>query len=254
MHSEQMPAQPDISATPRHNGRNSQDIEDFIYLISHDVRSSVRALLELPNWISEDLEEAGFPMKGQVAASIDLMNRHTSRLDRMLVDLLTFSRIGRMQSVQTLSLDAILDQVLEELDLPSAFVVSRDLKNTQITIGNRDVLTLLSALINNAARHHDKALGKIHLAARRDGSDIVINVSDDGPGIAEDFRERVFGAMITLRPRDEVEGSGMGLTNVRKIADFYHGSAQIVPSVYGGGCCIEVRINADIPPDNPDKL
>jgi len=105
MQSEQMPAQPEGNDGSQESGQNSQDIEDLIYLISHDVRSSVRALLELPNWISEDLEEAGFPVQGQVAASIELMNRHTSRLDRMLVDLLTYSRIGRMQSVQTLFLE-----------------------------------------------------------------------------------------------------------------------------------------------------
>lgn len=254
MHSEQMPAQSKGVAASQDSGRNSQDIEDFIYLISHDVRSSVRALLELPNWISEDLEEAGFPVQGQVAASIELMNRHTSRLDRMLVDLLTFSRIGRMQNVQTLALDEVLDQVLEELDVPNAFVVTRDLKGLEITIGNRDILTLLSALISNAVRHHDKTSGKIHVAARMDGTDVVLTVSDDGPGIVEEFRERVFGAMITLRPRDEVEGSGMGLANVRKIAGFYRGNAAVVPSVYGGGCCIEVRISGGCPPDNPSKL
>lgn len=243
MQSEQMPAQPEGNDGSQESGQNSQDIEDFIYLISHDVRSSVRALLELPNWISEDLEEAGFPVQGQVAASIELMNRHTSRLDRMLVDLLTYSRIGRMQSVQTLFLDEALDQVLEEIDLPTGFVVTRDLKALEVTMGNRDILTLLSALISNAFRHHDKTWGKIHVAARMDGADVVLSVSDDGPGIDEEFRERVFGAMITLRPRDEVEGSGMGLANERKIANLYKGSASVVPSVYGRGCSIEVRIS-----------
>jgi signal transduction histidine kinase len=254
MQSEQMAAQSESVAASRDTGRNSQDIEDFIYLISHDVRSSVRALLELPNWISEDLEEAGFPVQGQVAASIDLMNRHTSRLDRMLVDLLTFSRIGRMQRVETLSLDVVLDQVLEELDVPGAFDVTRDLKGLEITIGNRDILTLLSALISNAVRHHDKTSGKIHVAALMDGTEVVLTVSDDGPGIAEEFRERIFGAMITLRPRDEVEGSGMGLANVRKIANFYGGTASVVPSVFGKGCCIEVRTTGRCQPDNPNKL
>ncbi|NNK15995.1 MAG: hypothetical protein HKP51_03715, partial [Sulfitobacter sp.] len=90
-------------------GASSQDFEEFIYLISHDVRSSVRALIELPQWIAEDLEDAGFPVAGTVAASIDMMNRHAGRLDRMLVDLLTFSRIGRMQDVRENDLVAALD-------------------------------------------------------------------------------------------------------------------------------------------------
>ena len=68
---------------------SSPELDEFIYLISHDVRGSVRALLELPQWIAEDLQEAGIPVDGSVATSIEMMNRHAGRLDRMLVDLLT---------------------------------------------------------------------------------------------------------------------------------------------------------------------
>ena len=75
----------------------SRDFEDFIYLISHDVRNSVRALIEVPVWITEDLQDEGYKIQGQLAEHIGLMNTHTRRLDRMLNDLLVYSRIGRMQ-------------------------------------------------------------------------------------------------------------------------------------------------------------
>ncbi|MGC1496660.1 MAG: sensor histidine kinase [Sulfitobacter sp.] len=220
----------------------SQDIEDFIYLISHDVRSSVRALLELPQWIAEDLEEAGFKVDGQVASSIDLMNRHTGRLDRMLVDLLTFSRVGRMQKRREISLNSALTEVLDEMKIPTGFDVIRALECDALNIGDRDILTLLNALLTNAVKHHDKEGGRIVVASRCVGSDIVLTISDDGPGIPEQFHERVFGPMTTLRPRDEVEGSGMGLANVRKIATFYEGTAILTASPYGRGTCVEVQI------------
>lgn len=222
--------------------RPSQDIEDFIYLISHDVRSSVRALLELPQWIAEDLEEAGFKVDGQVASSIELMNRHTGRLDRMLVDLLTFSRIGRMQTVCQVDVATALDEVLDEIKLPAGFEIIRALECATLVIGERDVLTLLNALISNAIKHHDKPTGRIVIATRSEADILVISVCDDGPGILADYHERVFGPMTTLRPRDEVEGSGMGLANVQKIATLYGGSAAVRPSPYGTGTNIEVRL------------
>ena len=220
----------------------SQDIEDFIYLISHDVRASVRALLELPQWIAEDLEEAGFPIEGSVATSIELMNRHTGRLDRMLVDLLTFSRVGRMQEVRENDLMAALDQVLEEIQVPSGFNVIRNLDCTKVTMGDRDILTMLDAMIRNALKHHDKSSGQIVISAGIQGSKVVIGVADDGPGIASRYREKVFGAMRTLRARDEVEGSGMGLANVRKIATLHGGTARLTDSPYGRGTLVEVCI------------
>lgn len=221
---------------------SSQDIEDFIYLISHDVRASVRALLELPQWIAEDLEEAGVKIDGSVAASIELMNRHTGRLDRMLVDLLTFSRIGRMQEVRVNNLSDVLDQVLEEIPIPAGFTVIRNLDCDDVVMGDRDVLTLFDALIRNALKHHDKPSGQIIISSSIKEGELVLSVADDGPGIPDEYRENVFGAMRTLRPRDEVEGSGMGLANVRKIAVLYGGTAHVTDSPYGRGSLVEARV------------
>ncbi|MBM1690200.1 sensor histidine kinase [Sulfitobacter geojensis] len=223
----------------------SQDIEDFIYLISHDVRASVRALLELPRWIEEDLEEAGVKIDGSVAASIELMNRHTGRLDRMLVDLLTFSRIGRMQEVRENHLPRVIDQVLEDIPVPAGFAVIRDMECDQLVMGDRDVLTLFDALVGNALKHHDKSSGQIVISTSVQAGEVVLSVADDGPGIPPEYRENVFGAMRTLRPRDEVEGSGMGLANVRKIATLYGGSARITDSPYGRGTLVEARVGVN---------
>ena len=221
----------------------TQDIDDFIYLISHDVRASVRALLELPQWISEDLEEAGVTVNGSVAQSIDLMNRHTGRLDRMLVDLLTYSRIGRMQALRLVTLADALAEVCETMQLPGGFVLDHDIEAAPFLIGDRDILTLLTALLSNAVKHHDRMQGRIVVTAADAGEYVVLSVSDDGPGIDSKMHSRIFNAMTTLRPRDEVEGSGMGLAIVRKIADFYGGDVRVGPSVYGRGCTIEVRLS-----------
>lgn len=238
------------ATSPQNTGREAmitktgtQDIDDFIYLISHDVRASVRALLELPQWIAEDLEEAGVKVDGSVAQSIDLMNRHTGRLDRMLVDLLTYSRIGRMQEICEVDVSDALTEVCETLQLPAGFQVTTDIDCASLRMGDRDILTLFTALLSNAVKHHDKDQGRIVVTAEQRADLVTICVSDDGPGIDPDMCQRVFGAMTTLRPRDEVEGSGMGLANVRKIAEHYGGAAQVGPSMYGRGCMVEVTLN-----------
>lgn len=242
-----MSAQPSsqvVSAASAQHGRSdpAKEFEDFIYLISHDVRSSVRALIELPQWIVEDLQDAGVPIEGSVASSIEMMNRHTGRLDRMLVDLLAYSRIGRMQSVVAHDLTQILDQVLDEFQVPSAFTVVRDFEAETLILGDRDVLMLFGALLQNAVRHHDKPAGRVVVSTGWEGPFFVLRVADDGPGVAEKFRERAFGVMQTLRPRDEVEGSGLGLSNVRKIAELNGGTAHMIASPYGRGTCVEVRL------------
>ena len=235
------------SRTTLASNTSSQDFEDFIYLVSHDVRNSVRALIELPQWIVEDLSQAGVRIDGSVAESIELMNRHTGRLDRMLVDLLSFSRVGRLQEIREVELDTVLTEILEETRLPPGFTLIPELDSNLITIGERDIRTLFTALVSNAVKHHDRTNGKISISVSERKESVHVLVSDDGPGIPEKFHEKVFGAMTTLRPRDEVEGSGMGLAIVQKIARIYGGHVSLGPATDGRGTSVEVVL-----PRSPD--
>lgn len=242
---QRLQAAPSANGVPPDAATRSSDrseMDDFIYLISHDVRASVRALLELPQWIEEDLQEAGISTGGSVGSSIELMNRHAGRLDRMLVDLLAYSRVGRMQTAQALEIEDVLEDVLDQVNVPARFKVTRQLDQRTLTMGDRDLSLLLSALISNACKHHDRDEGRIHIACEVSGDRSVIRVSDDGPGIDDAYAERVFAPMTTLRPRDEVEGSGMGLAQVQKIARFYGGGVRIVPSCFDRGTGIEAQL------------
>jgi signal transduction histidine kinase len=223
---------------------STSEFEDFIYLISHDVRNSVRALIELPQWIEEDLAEAGIRLEGSIAQSIELMNSHTGRLDRMLVDLLAYSRVGRMQDAGEVVVDEALTDLLEEMRIPPSFSVRADLRSNILMIGQRDALTLLTQLLSNAIKHHDKPSGHVTISLQEQGNEVVLRVSDDGPGIAPQYRERVFAAMTTLRPRDEVEGSGMGLAIVRKIVQHYGGRISVGPGIGGLGTTVEIAVPA----------
>ena len=231
-----------IGAAKRGGGpQSSQDFEDFIYLISHDVRNSVRALIEVPQWIAEDLVDGGHRIDGALGENLDLMNTHTRRLDRMLNDLLIYSRIGRMQDLHDVDLEAALETVAQQARLPPGFRLVQDLQQPTLQMGENDVMTLLTALIANSVRHRDSDEGEIHLETRKDGAETVLTFRDDSPGIPPEFRERAFGAMTTLRSRDEVEGSGMGLAHVRKIVTTYGGTLRWLDLPTSRGVGFEMR-------------
>lgn len=221
----------------------TQDIDDFIYLMSHDVRASVRALIELPQWIAEDLADAGIEVTGSVAQSIEMMNRHTARLDRMLADLLAYSRVGRLQEVSSVCFDAALDEVLGDLHLPETMVLTREISASRVTMGEQDARLMLSALVGNAVKHRHTPEGRIHVSTKVCGETVCLRICDDGPGIPEKFHQKAVAAMSTLRPRDEVEGTGMGLANVRKIAAHYGGHMTLGACSCGlGGLSVDVTL------------
>lgn len=220
----------------------AKSFEEFVYLLSHDVRNSVRALVEVPQWIKEDLTAEGHSIHGSLAENFDLMETHTRRLDRMFVDLLVYSRVGKRQTVKPIDLSEAIEQTLAQLKPPSEFQVTCDLKYQVLRFGDQDILTLLSALISNAIKHHHRDGGNIHISSRKEGSECAICIHDDGPGIPEKSRARVFDVMTTLKSRDEVEGSGMGLAITRKIVEHYGGSLGWQAHEHGKGLALEMRI------------
>ncbi len=230
---------------PRAQQSTTQDeLEDLIYLISHDLRSSLRALLEVPGWIEEDLTDIGIRLPETLTENVQLMNTHTRRLDRMLCDLLAFSRVGRMQRKTDVNLHAIVDEVIESLPVPSGFKVERDFQWDGLRFGERDIVTLVHALVSNGIKHHHAKRGRILIQTRMEGDIPVLYVSDDGPGIDDKFSEIVFDIMQTLKPREEVEGSGMGLAIGRKIATTYGGTMRLVDPVLDVGTTIKTTFAA----------
>jgi signal transduction histidine kinase len=86
---------------------------------------------------------------------------------------------------------------------------------------------ILMNLIGNAIKHHDKKKGHIEVAVEDNGDGYTFTVRDDGPGIPAQFHDQVFKMFQTLKPRDQVEGSGMGLAMVRKYVQVSGGTITV---------------------------
>jgi len=139
------------------------------------------------------------------------------RMEILLNDLLTYSRVGRIKS-QSKRVDtgALVQNIIELLTPPSGFTITMDPAMPILRTAATPLETVLRNLINNAIKHHDRPEGHIHVAASEHADAIEFAIIDDGPGIAPEFHTRIFELFQTLKPRDQVEGSGMGLAIVQK--------------------------------------
>jgi len=86
---------------------------------------------------------------------------------------------------------------------------------------------VLVNLVSNALKHHDKREGCIEVSVEDRGTRLEFAVRDDGPGIPAEFHEQIFKMFQTLKPRDQVEGSGMGLAMVRKYVELAGGKIAL---------------------------
>ncbi|MFN3232359.1 MAG: PAS domain S-box protein [Alphaproteobacteria bacterium] len=205
--------------------RSNADLEQFAYVSSHDLRAPLRGIDSLASWIEEDL---GDTLHGEPAKNLALLRSRVKRLEDLLDALLQYSRAGRkLNEATVVDTDAILHETIDLLGLKKGFVVE---VNGPIPAVHADPVALrivFTNLIGNAIKHHDGESGLVSISATDDDHMATFRIVDDGPGIPAVFHSRVFEMFRTLKPRDELEASGMGLAIVKKTVERNGGSIVI---------------------------
>jgi PAS domain S-box-containing protein len=205
--------------------RSNKELTTFAYVASHDLRSPLRGISQLAEWIVEDMPEA--PSE-EVSNHLRLMKSRIARMERLLDDLLAYSRVGRIEGdMVEISVADLCREAFDMATPPEGFSLQLDGEFPKFVTLATPLTQVLRNLIGNAVKHHDKTNGVIAVSSRQEGETFVIAVADDGPGIPPEFHERVFGLFQTLKPRDAVEGSGMGLALVKKIVELYGGTVTL---------------------------
>jgi PAS domain S-box-containing protein len=213
--------------------RSNEELERFAYVASHDLRAPLRAIDNLATWIAEDEGESLSPT---ARGYLNKLRSRVRRMETMVGDLLAYSRAGREQHQPAQVDTAILVHgVAEILSLPAGFVVTADPTLPSIRTERVPLETVFRNLIGNAVKHHHQPdAGQVTVRAVEHGSWVEFIVADNGPGIDSAYHDRIFDIFQTLRSRDEVEGSGMGLAIVKKIVE-RRGGRIWVESLPGNG-------------------
>ncbi len=212
-----------VNATELH--RSNQELEKFAYAAAHDLRSPLRAIQDLLEWTLED-DENVFSKDG--AANMALLKNRVERLNALLSDLLEYSRVGQEEKdLIHLSIKDVVQDIADFVDPEGNFNVTYTGTPDKVLTYATPLRQILLNLISNSVKHHDQKTGSITVHAGIEQNRIQISVTDDGPGIPAEFQDRVFGLFETLKPRDEVEGSGLGLSIIRKSVEHYDGTIEL---------------------------
>lgn len=206
--------------------RSNEDLEKFAHIASHDLKAPLRSIDSLAQWITEDLGDA---VTGETAEHFEMMGQRVKRMEAMLDALLLYSKVGSAEyTVERIDTCELVCSVIEFTGIPEGFEVEVE-KDMPVLLAQRAPLELVFRnLISNALKHHDRDTGKIMISGEADGNFCTFTVSDDGPGIPERYQLKIFEMFETLKPRDEVEGSGIGLALVKKTVERNNGSIKLI--------------------------
>ena len=207
--------------------QSNRELDEFAYVASHDLKAPLRVIENASTWLEEDLADRLDPDSRE---NLQLLRSRVSRMERLLDDLLEYSRIGRKTNEQwneAISGQQLKEDILLLVPQKDGFEVAFEPEFDAITVSRMPLQQILINLIGNAIKHHDRASGTVLVRVRPLVDEYQFSVIDDGPGIPEQYHEQIFKMFQTLKPRDRVEGSGIGLAIVRKHLDVLKKSMKV---------------------------
>lgn len=216
--------------------RSNAELEQFAYVASHDLRQPLRTISGHLSLIKRRFVGV---LDGDCADFLDFAVQGARRMDAMIVALLEYSRAGRGESREDVSLSQAASDAAENLALAVAeskgrILVAPDLPH--VRADRFEMMRLFQNLLGNALKYKDPSRPptvSVGFSQGRRTWDVW--VEDDGAGIPQDSRERVFGIFQRLVGQ-EIEGAGIGLAVCRKIMEGIGGTIRIEDAASGPGC------------------
>lgn len=196
--------------------KNNEELDQFAYVVSHDLKAPLRAINNLAEWILEDMPE----MSEEVSKNFTILRGRVQRMENLINGVLDYSRIGRTKiETETVDIQDTLKSVIETIIPSTGFQVHID-ENMPIIQGEKILLhQIFSNLIGNAVKYNDKPLGIVNCGYKSIPKFHQFSISDNGPGIAPQYHDKVFGIFQTIEARDKKESTGIGLSIVKKIIE-----------------------------------
>ncbi|WP_308159363.1 MULTISPECIES: sensor histidine kinase [Micromonospora] len=224
--------------------RSNRDLEQFAYVASHDLQEPLRKVASfcqlLQRRYAGQLDERA---DQYIAFAVD----GAQRMQRLINDLLAFSRIGRLTTgFVEVDLNKVMGDVAGQTEAARQYA-DAELTWTDLPVisGEEPLLTnLLANLVSNSIKFRRADVApKVHISARLVGAEWEITCQDNGIGIEPEFADKIFVIFQRLHSKDAYPGTGIGLAIVKKIVE-YHGGRVWVDTDVPEGTAIRFTLPA----------
>lgn len=209
-----------------------QELKNFAHIVSHDLKAPLRNINQLSHWLVEDYG-ASLDAEGQklMALLIDTSNH----MDHLINGILEYSRIGRAKhAAEMIDLNVLVTQIIRTLSVPAQTTISISSTLPTLRADHARLTQVFQNLLENALKFQDKTNGMIRVSCDDTPTCWQFCVEDNGPGIAPIYHEKIFQLFQTLDVNAARKSTGIGLSVVKKIIEFYGGRIWIESEIGHG--------------------
>jgi len=222
---EQVNARHESETLARALEATNRDLDQFAYVASHDLKAPLRGTASLSAWIEEALTDQ---MTDETRRQMDLLRGRVHRLEALIDGILNYSRAGRVrEKVEAVDVGALLADCRDLLAPQPPAIIQFAPDMPTVMTERVPLQQVFMNLISNALKHAGRPDVLVQITWQEAGDFYDFAIRDNGPGIPKQFHERVWVIFQTLQPRDRVEGTGIGLSVVKKLVESRGGQVSI---------------------------
>jgi light-regulated signal transduction histidine kinase (bacteriophytochrome) len=214
--------------------RSYADLETFTFVSSHDMKEPLRMI---SNYMQLLKKRYADKLDTQANEYIDFANKGAVTLQQLLQDLLAYSRITRTPiKCEKVSLAAVAGEAIKntELILREKNAAVKYDADCQVNTDRRLLLLVLQNLIENGVKYNNSTPPVVELGCIKEENQVIVYVRDNGEGIAENHRQRIFEPFHRLHTKAEIPGTGLGLSICKRIIDRLGGKIWLESEVGKG--------------------
>jgi len=203
--------------------KSNQELNDFAHVVSHDLKSPLRSMNTLVNWLQEDCDEFA---NNQIHENFHLLLKRIDRMDLLINGILSYASIDKVQNrAKKINLQTTVNDIIDTIHIPKNFSVHIKTELPVIKGDSYKLIQLFQNLISNAIKYTDKEKGLVEIDCKSKGKFWEFSVSDNGIGISQKYHDKIFKVFQVLEESED--STGVGLSIVKKIVDFYGGEISL---------------------------
>lgn len=206
--------------------KSNNELEEYAHIVSHDLKSPLRSINALVNWIKEDNEGN---LNQETLENIGMIDVTLEKMEQLISDVLEYASINSGDKKnEKVNVNDVIEDIEKLLHFPEHITVTVKNKLPILYADRVRIQQLFQNLISNAIRYIDKEKGHVEIDVKVKNSYYEFSIKDNGIGIADEFHEKIFKIFQSLHKSKE--STGIGLSIVKKIVDLYHGTIWLESS------------------------
>lgn len=223
----------------------NKQLDEFSYIITHDLKAPLNNMLGLIEVFKEEIKDTS------VSGEFDMFMDQVTKMQKMVESIVSYTRSGKESiPISKVDISVMLSGILKFL--PSKDGLSVHVQEHIPILYTEEIYLdqIFSNLIGNAIKYHDKEDGYVGISYRDCNNGFIeFSVSDNGPGVPEDQKSKIFDLFHTIHQNKSIESSGIGLAIVKKIIESKGGRIWVENNIPQGAKFIftwPVRINEEV--------